>query len=305
MNGSIKIKFLLFSLPNLVLFTSLFITSTFAWFTDFAINSGNRVQSGNLAVEFTASNTFNDNDLDGDLINLKNSTSPLFKFINPIQPGEQESYFIRIKSTGNISIKYEVDFGINETSVLDEVIMFDILRVYPNESDVETFSGKLIDQIKLNNQLESGLSINMYEIWSITLRYDESTTNAHNNSSLTFGIDIRLNAWQANFNAPQPAMVKTIEELAYEISQGSENILLLESITANNTDLVINHLLTIHLNGNSLSLNNLLIESNQFGVLEISHGELNLKSLNVVCPNAMLSFVNLVINALESDIESR
>lgn len=300
-----KTKIILSAFPTFVLLGTMFVSSTFAWFTDFAINSGNRVQSGNLAVEFTASETVGETDLTGDLINLKTRTEPLFNLPNPAQPGDEESFYIRVKSTGNIALNYQIDFVVVDTSILAEVIMFDISRVLPTQSSLAPVPGTMIEATDLQNASELGLAQNAFEIWLVTMRYDSSADNTYNDPTLDFEVDITLNAWQAGNDAPQPVMVRTIAELLTAVENEVENIRLFNSITATDTDLAINYLLTLDLGGYTLSVEDFSISSSQYGALELRDGTIASVNFLINTPNAYFNDVNLTISTSNSTITSR
>jgi hypothetical protein len=300
-----KTKIILSAIPTFLLLGTMFVSSTFAWFTDFAINSGNRVQSGNLAVEFTASKTIGETDLTGELINLKTSIEPLFNLPNPAQPGDQESFYIRVKSTGNIALNYQIDFVVVDTSILAEVIMFDISRVLPTQSSLAPVPGTMIEATNLQNANVLGLAQNSFEIWLVTMRYDSSADNTYNDPTLDFEVDITLNAWQASNNAPQPVMVRTIADLLTAIESEVENIRLLNNITDTDTDLTINYLLTIDLGGFTLSVEGFSISSSQYGALELREGTISAVNFLINTPNAYFNDVNLTISSSSPTITSR
>ena len=298
-----KSKLLLSSLPTLVILSTMFVSSTFAWFTDFAVNSGNRVQSGNLAVEFTASATIGASDLSGSLINLKTSTDPLFNLPDPAQPGDQQSFYLRVKSTGSIAIKYQIDFVVIDTSILAEVIMFDINRVIPTPAtSIDTVPGTLIEDKDLINF--NDLEENEFEIWLVTMRYDSSADNTYNDASLDFEVDITLNAWQASNDAPQPAMVRTFSDLQAAVNDDVENIRLFNSISSPSGDLVIDYLLTLDLGGFTLTLDEFSLTSSQYGAFEIGNGSLTVNTFTVNTPNAYFNDPLLILTASSESIST-
>lgn len=298
-----KTSTILAALPSLLFLSTMFVSSTFAWFTDFAINEGNRVQSGNLAVEFTASSTLSEGDLSGDLINLKTSTTPLFNLPDPAQPGDSESFYIRVKSTGNIDINYQIDFVVVDTSILAEVILFDINRVIPTPAtEVDTVPGTQIEDKDLTQA--AALSQNEFEIWFVTMRYSSSADNTYNDPTLDFEVDITLNAWQSSNNAPQPVVVRTVQDLEDAIEADAENIRLFNDLTDLSLDLSIDYLLTLDLGGYTLSLNSLSLATNAFGALEITNGSIIVDSFSIDVPNAYYNTSELTVTANSTAINS-
>jgi hypothetical protein len=294
---------LLSALPTTLFIATMFVSSTFAWFTDFAINQGNRVQSGNLAIEFTASSSFSEGDLTGDLINLKTLETPLFNLPDPAQPGDSETYFLRVKSTGNIDVNYQIDFVVTDTSRLAEVIMFDLSRVFPAPAtEVETVPGTSIEAKDLQNA--AALSQNDFEIWSVTMRYSTTADNTYNDNTLDFEVDIALNVWQASNDAPQPVMVRTISELEAAVINEVSNIRLYNDLTSVDLDLTIPYLVTLDLGGFTLTVNSFSIVTNEFGATEVRDGTLSADTFAINTPNAYYNAINLTVNSTSSSINS-
>jgi uncharacterized repeat protein (TIGR02543 family) len=199
------------SVPSILFLTTMFVSSTFAWFTDFAVNSGNRVQSGDLAVGFSASDALENGNLGGTVQDLKVDTDPVFNLGNAAQPGDSQERYLRIRNEGNIAINYQVDFAVTVDSRLAEVIDFEI---QPLGGSTTTVVGTNIDQgiyitLQDNVRGEGGLLRvspdvpQEYEIWRVKMIYTSRADNTYNDASLVFEVDIRLNAWQFNYSEGQ------------------------------------------------------------------------------------------------------
>ena len=202
-------KLILGSIPSVMFLLSMFVSSSFAWFTDFAVNSGNRVQSGNLSVGFSASEVLNhdQSNLGGVIQDLKVDNDPIFNLGNAAQPGDSQEKYFRIRNEGNIAINYQVDFVVRTDSRLAEVILFEI---QPLGGTSQMVLGTAIDNgvyISLRDTtLGSGGLIRSseevpqeYEIWRVKMFYNPEANNDYNDSSLTFEVDIKLTAWQFNY----------------------------------------------------------------------------------------------------------
>ena len=204
------------SVPSVMFMTTMFVSSTFAWFTDFAVNSGNRVQSGNLAVGFAASDALENGNLVGTVQDLKLDSDPVFNLGNAAQPGDSQERYLRIRNEGNIAINYQVDFAVTVDSRLAEVILFEI---QPLGGQTITIPGTEIDQdvyisLQDNQEFTGGLlrenseTRQEFEIWRVKMLYSPSAGNQYNDASLVFEVDIQLNAWQ--FNKPSSSEVLDI-----------------------------------------------------------------------------------------------
>jgi hypothetical protein len=200
------------SVPSTLFITTMFVSSTFAWFTDFAVNSGNRVQSGNLAVGFAASDSVENSNLSEEVQDLKLDSDPVFNLGTAAQPGDSQERFLRIRNEGNIAINYQVEFDITVDSRLAEVILFEI---QPLGGQTITIPGTEIDQdvyisLQDNQEFTGGLlrenseTPQEFEIWRVKMLYSPSAGNQYNDASLEFEVDIILNAWQFNkFSSPE------------------------------------------------------------------------------------------------------
>lgn len=298
-----KSSIFLSAIPSTLFLTTMFVSSTFAWFTDFAINEGNRVQSGNLAVEFTAATALVDGDLSGDLVNLKTSVDPLFNLPNPAQPGDYETFYLRVKSTGNISLDYQIDFVVVDTSSLAEVIMFDTARVIPTPiAEVDTTPGTEIEGKDLTQA--ASLELDEFEIWEVTMRYDTSAGNQYNDNTLDFEVDITLNAWQSSNDAPQPVNVRTFVEFETAIINEEPVIRLLNDISGNDEDVTIDYLVSLDFGGFTLSLYSLTIDTEAYGSFELSNGTLQVADFIVDTPNAYYNQTYFTLTATSETIST-
>jgi hypothetical protein len=212
------------SVPSVIFMTTMFVSSTFAWFTDFAVNSGNRVQSGNLAVGFASSETISDGNLSGTIQDLKLNPNEVFNLGNAAQPGDYQERYLRVRNEGNIAIDYEIDFVVNVDTILAEVIDFEI---QPLGGSTTTVVGTNIDQgiyisLQDNVQGTGGLlrasteTPQEYEIWRVKMIYTSRAGNTYNDENLVFEVDIRLNAWQFNYQESR-------EDISSQSSSSSSN----------------------------------------------------------------------------------
>jgi uncharacterized repeat protein (TIGR02543 family) len=238
-------KYLLGTIPSITFLLTMFVSSTFAWFTDFSVNQGNRVQSGNLSVGFSASETIEEGNLSGTIQDLKLDQSPLFNLGNAAQPGDSEEKYLRIRNEGNIAINYKVDFIVTVDSILAEVILFEI---QPLGGSTAIVPGTFIDQnvyIGLQNVdptfggLKSIQENNneSFDIWRIKMLYSPTSSNRYNDASLAFEVDIRVSAWQFNYAESMNALPYTVRiTFDYNFNSGEYFVV----------DLGINEILPIH-----------------------------------------------------------
>jgi uncharacterized repeat protein (TIGR02543 family) len=238
-------KYLLGTIPSITFLLTMFISSTFAWFTDFSVNQGNRVQSGNLSVGFSASETIEEGNLSGTIQDLKLDQSPLFNLGNAAQPGDSEEKYLRIRNEGNIALNYKVDFIVTIDSILAEVIMFEI---QPLNGPTLTIAGTDIDQgiymsLQDTDPVTGGLKAMSlendihFDIWRVKMLYSPSASNRYNDASLEFEVDIRVSAWQFTYPESMNALPYTVR-VTFDYHYGSNEYFVV--------DLGINETLSIH-----------------------------------------------------------
>lgn len=122
---------LLASVLSVVLCCAMLIGSTFAWFTDSVVNTGNKIQAGNLKVDLVQLGaTLNDGQkaeiggtIDKDTYySLKNVEAPIFDY-ELWEPGYTVCKVIGVKNTGNLALKFDLDIVSNgELGALADVI---------------------------------------------------------------------------------------------------------------------------------------------------------------------------------------
>ena len=102
-------KSLISSVVSLILCFTMLLGSTYAWFTDSAISSGNIVQSGNLDVEMYWSDTL----LAADSTAWKNveetDYARIFTYDN-WEPGYTDMKILKIENEGSLALKWVAKF---------------------------------------------------------------------------------------------------------------------------------------------------------------------------------------------------
>ena len=142
---------LLASLLALAMCVTMLVGTTFAWFTDSASTSVNKIEAGRLKVDIVdADNT--DTSLKGgemSFVNKDNSANILW------EPGVTfKTPAFRIKSTGNLALKYKLALnGVNGSSELLDVIEFSVVDENGAVVDLDTFVGHLAPDSSLSGKL--------------------------------------------------------------------------------------------------------------------------------------------------------
>ena len=106
------------SIMSLLVCVAMFAGTTFAWFTDSAKSTGNKITAGTLELEMSLYNPAT-----SQFDNITNSTTPIFTVEN-WEPGSEElqSATIMIENTGSLNFEVALDFVSTGDSKLAEVI---------------------------------------------------------------------------------------------------------------------------------------------------------------------------------------
>ena len=172
------------SLTSLVLCISMLLSTTFAWFTDIAISSGNVIQSGNLDAEMH----WSDHLLDADSSDWKNADGvPVFTY-DKWEPGYTEVKYIKVSNNGNLNFKWRL--SIEADGIVSELAdVIDVYYVNPVSSELTSVDG-LASVGKLRSVLErrteniGRLTPGSTAILAIAFHMDELAGNEYQNMSL-------------------------------------------------------------------------------------------------------------------------
>ena len=108
------------SILALILCFAMLLGSTFAWFTDSASSSGNKIVSGTLDVDFELL------DKDTGVWNsLKGTNAPIFNY-DKWEPGYTEVKILKVENLGTLALKWKAVF----TSEKDLSALADVIDVY-------------------------------------------------------------------------------------------------------------------------------------------------------------------------------
>ncbi len=100
-------KALICSLFSMMFCTSMFVGTTYAWFTDEASVPTNQIVAGNLDVEISAKNS------EGNYVPVT-GTAELFKADALWEPGHVEVVTLKVSNLGTLALKYKVGINIKE-----------------------------------------------------------------------------------------------------------------------------------------------------------------------------------------------
>ena len=144
-------KALIMSVTSMVLCVAMLVGMTFAWFTDTASTSVNKIQAGKLKVDIV--------DATDSSVSLKNGT---INFVNVTgsadilwEPGATfKTTGFKIKNDGDLALKYKLALnGITGDSDLLDVIKFTVIDESGTEVSLDSFEGHLNSATPLSGAL--------------------------------------------------------------------------------------------------------------------------------------------------------
>ena len=187
-------KSLLASGVALLASVALLAGTTFAWFTDSVVNTGNKIQAGSLDVQLLEFK-------DGKYTEV--GKEPIFDY-DKWEPGYTDVHAFQIRNNGTLALKYQVDLVVNgEASALADVI--DVyyradaraISALPTSLDGMTRVGTLSEVLaKTDGAARGHLSRGKSDFATIALHMQEGAGNAYQKLSLGTTFDIVVSATQ-------------------------------------------------------------------------------------------------------------
>lgn len=249
---------LVLSVLSLLLCVSMFVGTTFAWFTDEVTSAGNIIKSGSLDVEMLWSDT-----VDGTYADA--SQGAIFNY-QYWEPGYTEIKYIKIKNVGDLAFKFKLSIIPNVLPVAGAYNLADVIDVYmlPAEevdradidaaTPVGTLSqlmvdvdgaahGYLLPAEGVGSDRNNGIDAPKGEIaYCIALKMRESADNNYQNLSVGEGFSLQLLAtqytWEEDTFDDQYDVdadldwtpVASANELKLALERKAENIVLTKDI---------------------------------------------------------------------------
>ena len=187
----------------IVVLSTILIGSTFAWFTDSAISSSNKIQSGNLKVDLELL------DKENGWISLKNENKAIFNY-DRWEPGYTDIKILKVENEGELALKWKAKF-ISEKSLsaLAEVIDVYVLPSatelsYPADRSLEDYIyvGTAADFVNSIESTTNGvLAAGDTAYLGIALKMRTDAGNEYQGLSFGGAIDIMIVATQVSDEA--------------------------------------------------------------------------------------------------------
>ena len=123
---NVKLTGIVVNVLAIVIVSAILIGATFAWFTDNAVSSGNKIQAGTLKVDLELL------DKDNGWTSIKSDNDPIFDY-DRWEPGYTSIKILKIENEGTLAFKWKAKLA--STGNLSQLA--DVIDVYVLSSDAE------------------------------------------------------------------------------------------------------------------------------------------------------------------------
>ncbi|MEE1145049.1 MAG: TasA family protein, partial [Acutalibacteraceae bacterium] len=129
---------------------SMFIGSTYAWFTDSVISGNNKIVAGNLDVALYHTNG---TDTDEEVTD----TTKLFDEVALWEPGAMVWEKLTVRNLGSLALKYTLSVNVSDVSVVNGKSLADVLKVavmteQPTRDNIKTATTQDLETFALKGE---------------------------------------------------------------------------------------------------------------------------------------------------------
>ena len=194
----VKIAAIVINSIAVLVICAILIGSTFAWFTDSAISSGNKIQAGTLKVDLELL------DEEGNWNSIKNDSAPIFDY-DKWEPGYTDVKILKIENEGTLALQWKAKIVSEKAlSKLADVIDVYVLPsatelTYPADRDLEgyTYVGTVADFIDSIESTTTGtLLAGEVSYLGLALKMSTEIGNEYQGLDLGGAIDVVIVATQ-------------------------------------------------------------------------------------------------------------
>ena len=206
---------LLTSVTAMILCFAMLLSTTYAWFTDSASSTDNKIVSGNLDVElyqWTAADAST---------NISDSHTPVFTDDILWEPGMTQVVYLSIKNAGTLALKYKVALDVTNVSsdALTDVMEY---AITPDATygTVTAWAGngtKAVPGTNPTQAVDVELAPGAEHFFALSVHMLEEAGNEYMNESITF--DIRVLAGQLSYE--EDSFGKDYDKLSSYPGKGS------------------------------------------------------------------------------------
>ena len=265
MKRNIKFMSLVSSLVAIVILCAMLIGSTFAWFTDSATSSGNKIQSGSLKVDLSVLDE-NDN-----WVSIKDSNAPIFDYAL-WEPGYTEVRVLKVENLGTLALQWKAMIITENTlselaNVIDVYVCPSDTEIgYPENRSLDGYAcvGTVADFVEGIESTTKGNLLGKSEAYlGIALKMQDKAGNDYQDLDLCGTFDIMIVATQlssesdgygSDYDANAPfdtTKIYTKNQLNLALANRESKIELMADIEVSNT---LNVLADMEIIGNGYTL---------------------------------------------------
>lgn len=188
-------RMLVTSVLSLVLCMSMFIGTTFAWFSDTAASANNKIVAGNLQIQLLM--------YDGEsYVDIGNRNNPIFGVDSVAQnenestlwePGKTQVAYLAVKNNGSLALKYKVDLNVQDISKsIYEVMQYAIAPGAEKNSVDEwnTSAGTDVRIGKQNISEEILLSPGETRYFALSIHMDAQADDKYQGGEVQFNLNV-------------------------------------------------------------------------------------------------------------------
>ena len=193
------------SLIALILCASMFVGTTFAWFTDSVTSANNIIQSGTLDVELEWKD-----ETDDEWAKVTDSEEPIFTY-TLWEPGYTQVKYVRISNAGNLAFKFRLNIVPNEDLTKAEANLADVIDVYlfpgvqtlgrEDIAAADTYHVGTLTELMTNSTgaANGTMEPSTNQEYTLVLKMQESAGNEYMNQSVGNGFSLQLLATQYTY----------------------------------------------------------------------------------------------------------
>ncbi len=188
------------NLIAIVVTSAILIGSTFAWFTDSATSSGNKIEAGTLKVDLELL------DKEGNWSSLKEDKSPIFNY-DRWEPGYTDVKILKIENEGTLALQWKAKI-VSEKSLSDLANVIDVYvkpsateLTYPEDRNLDGYTcvGSVADFVNSIEETTKGTLLGGEAAYlGIALKMRTTAGNEYQGLDLGGKIDVLIAATQVS-----------------------------------------------------------------------------------------------------------
>lgn len=141
---------LITSIVSLFICFTMLLGTTYAWFTDEVVSTGNKIQSGKLAIDMLVK------DAQGEYQSVKESKAPIFNY-DLWEPGYTEAVNVKVANLGTLALQYSMQIvteGLVEAVLNNDIMLSDAIDVYYAAEEITVDSRDAFEAAVANRSLK-------------------------------------------------------------------------------------------------------------------------------------------------------